>query len=380
MLPVVILASCAVFFAALSHPFFRMRHAASLSEKGSFDRSIRVYESILRRGSVSRSRDESLEALVRLRMAELFDKKGMRARAMREYYHSMIIAPDGRNTTSLRPRTPEEYRDFAMTILEDKPGKDALVYLSLLNDSGADWDVYKDIARVIKAEPSEYYFTLASAYIDRQLWTEARLYLTSRILRFVHPLSVLRFAFERYGADDARHIRDTVWGKDVFVTIRDFEQEAYPIFSHWVSRSLPRSFTQGFEPQGYRGCAEYLDVTYPSPRGYDLWVVITNVPLDHAGFDVGARLYCSSDSVLLNANVMYPAENKSALFNSCVVTPVREGWFEYSLGPLRKLAGDFARTSSWKTKDMYFDKFVVDTQGKSGRIAIDEIQLYVYAQ
>jgi hypothetical protein len=385
---IVLLTACAVFLAARSQSSVRMHQAASLGERGFPDSAIRVYESILRKTSVERAhgraaKDTNLEALVLLRMAELFNKKGMRSRAMQEYYRSLIISPTGKNATSLGPRTPEEYRDFAMTILEEKRGSEALACLDFFDDGKAAWDEYKAIARtiVIPAEPRDYYYALASAYIEGKLWSEARLYMTKRILHFVHPLDALDFAVTRYGSPQAREIREQVWGRDIFVTISDFEQEAHPVFSHWVSRSLPKAFAQGFQPDGFRGSAEYLQISYDASGGYDLWVVITNVPLNEPiGFDVGARLYCSSGNVVLNANVIYPAENKSALLNSSTVMPVREGWFEHSIAGLGALGRDFARTHSWRDRDMYVDKIVLDTRGTSGRISIDEIQLYVYEQ
>lgn len=376
----VLIAACAVFLQFRSLPAQRVRQARSLASTGRIDQAIRVYESVLRKQSVVHSPNKDLVVYARLRLAELFDKKGMRSRAMQEYYRCVIAVPEARRQTMLRPQTPDERRDFAMTILEERPGKQALEYLESLNDFGADWGVYREIAGTVSMDPDMYYYALGSAYIERQLFEEARIYLTSRILRYVHPLSVLRYCFGKYAGADSDLIIEKVWGRGIYVTLENFEHGAYPVLSHWVSRSPPIRFAQGFEINGFRGVSEYLDTDYSVSHGYDLWVVLANVLLGETGCDVGVRLYCSSDSISLRANVIYPAENRSVLLNGGSVKRIDDGWFEYSIGSLRKLARDAACSNSWKTDRMYLDKIVIDTMGRSGRIVIDEIELFVYAQ
>lgn len=230
-----------------------------------------------------------------------------------------------------------------------------------------------------RRDDRNFYFMVGEAYIQNQLFNEAKVFFTKRILDYgFHPLEVLNYLNQAYSQN--REIREKVWGDNIYVTLEDFET-IEPQLSKWVGNAKSKVNSHHITTDAaYKGIhSEFLDITY-TKAGFDYWTKPVDMLLTNPNLVLAVRMFIKSEELFkgcLEINISYPKQGTSGIWQADVKENTAGGWEECRIDNLSEKAKTIASRFNWNTSEMKLDRIIIDTAGVSNKFYIDEIELYL---
>lgn len=371
---------------------FRIRRAACYEDNRLYDDAIKTYIKILRKDSVKKDLSPKLFAKVHFDLASLYAEKALSDVAIESYAAGSARYPDIGLMGHAGEADLAKDRLAAIGLLEGGRFDLAVKEFRRLKEQ---YPYFQDSERYIATASSlskqgmiigdkNFFFSIGDAYIQNQLYEEARAFYTKRILDYgVAPIETLKYLREKYSDDDDTDIKRKVWGDNIFVTLEDFETMS-PRLARWLCSSF--SVINGHyitKDAAYKGSrSEFLDITY-TKGGFDYWAKNTNLPMDTADLKLGVRLFVKSDPPspqYLACDFVYPSQKNTGTSISFTKQDVGNGWKEFKMEDLQGTARGIAARPGyiWDTKRMFMGKIVfANEKGISCKVYVDNIELYL---
>jgi len=370
-----------------SSSWFRLKLIDYHRGKGQLKKTIQLYNKILRKNSIRKSLSDKILAKICFDLGFLYGSFGLSNLAIESYTCGSRKSTDIAIDSYYQRNDLERDKLIVIGLLESGESKAAINKLQKLTQIYPRFQDAKKYIRVANtlqvmnstSDNKDFYFRVGDAYIQNELFDEARMFFTKRILDYgIDSIRVLTYLHEKYSEN--REVAQKVWGDDIYVTLEDFEV-LRPRLTQWVSNVKIKVNNHSIVDKiAHReNHSEFLDIT-SMERGRDLWVKIVNIPLDNISFDLGIRAFIKSTKPSpynLSFNVKYPECHESGVSSGSAGEEFSGGWREYRIENLGERTSQMALRRNWNTEGRFIDKIILTTQGVSNQFYIDDIELYL---
>ena len=366
---------------------FRMKLADYYRSKGHYAKTIELYNKILTKNNVKRSVGRKTFSKICLDSGYLYAKLDLTNLAIESYAGVIAELPVEIGHYYLKNDLAKD-KLLAIGLLEAGRWNAAIEEfrrLRRLYPQFQNMEKYINTAIALKKEDPALevkspLFLIGDAYIQNQLFDEAKAFFSKRILDYgMEPVEVLRYLQKKYAGN--REVKQKVWGDDIYVILENFEA-LKPQLSRWLMSSADTTAVNHYitKEDAFEGAhSEFLDVAYTG-EGNDRWVKITKIPLGGTGLNLGIRLYTKSSrpsSHNLMFNVIFPKQGGSGIFAASLRQDIGNGWEELRMENLLETAKGIASRFKWDAEGVMIDRIILDTGGINDKFYIDNLELYI---
>lgn len=348
---------------------YRIKTADHYAKAAEYGKALRLYQKVLRRDSIKHHLPHAASREIYFKAGDMCSKMDMPDAAIESYAKGAAASPGPDIGKYTGGEDPAKDKLSAVGLLEGGRYAEAAAEFQRLKKLYPDFrdrDRYIKTARVLEEQkPSpgtdDFYFSIGDGYIRQGLFEEAKGFYTKRILHYgMRPLRVLRHLKDAYSADAG--VREKVWGRDIYVTLEDFESAEYG--------------------------SKVLDMPRANTSGLCVFEKVIEVPLDNnRDLDAGIRLLVKCDDpsvrIMLGVEITYLKARASGISLHSTAEDAGNGWTMHKIESLSEAARGIARdpSRSWSMEDAFINKCVLviwaGPDVRPGNFYLDEIQLYL---
>ncbi len=372
-----------------SSTWYRLSLIKNCKKHGESTKAINLYNKILRKNRLKGFKNCAYYGIIYLDLGREYAEFKLRNLAIESYVRGVKLYPDSKLDGYYCRVDLEKDKLLAIASLESGNLVKAIKEFQRLRNYYPEFQEarkYLGMAATLNRQNMDLsqkysYFTIGDTYIKYGLYEEARSFFTKRILDYgLDSLEVLSYLDRKYSS--LHKIRNKIWGRDIYVTLEDFENNENRL-KNWVNITEGSVKGHGITSQeSYKGnYAELLDITYKKEEGFDFWVKPVLIRLDNASLSLGVRVFVKKSDPErghIKLNIDYPREGWTGVWHYDINEKADKGWQEWRIDNLvskaYKLGSDFNRKNF---EEMKIDRIIFDTSAKSGRIFIDEIELFI---
>lgn len=389
----------AVFLALLcsylylnSATLFRFKMASFYVQKKNYIRAISIYSKIIRKESLKTSSREympgPLSRAIFMR-GSTYSISNMSNKAIEEFIKAINSYPGLSKILLAYAKLPREYLTLGTAFLEIGSWDLAIQSFSQCPNCAeykAEISQFISIAEKIKSKSitrnlgDDLYLSIGGAYIENKMWDTARAFFTKRALTRIAPIKVLEYLDRKYNHNDAAEIKQKTWGKNIYVSLEDFEVAENQLYPWPGGDTKPvvnrHKISSIYASKG--NCAELIDLTYKR-GGDDYWAKVVNLPVS-TSLRLGIRLFIKSQKPFggyMTAHVDYPKQKMGSTWYSDRFEMTKDGWQVRFIDNFCQQALSNGYANGWNTDEAKIDGIIIDTKGISNKIYVDEIELYI---
>lgn len=377
-----------------SSVWFRLKLADFYKTNRQYAEAIRLYEKILTKNNTKRVLNDKIFSRINFDLGYLYNKVNLVNPAVEFYARGSAGFP----RAGIEDYCFKNHFDYCKLLLigsleagELDKAIECFESIKRFYPKASGAEKYFDVATLLKKEnllqgDKNFYFLIGDAYIQNQLFDEARAFFTKRILDYgIEPVQVLAYLQKKYAKNT--EIIEKVWGKNIYVTLEDFEA-VQPRLFHWLSSMGAKVNSHHIADEVvYKGCySEFFDIAYALDKEYApsgstyLLVKLVNISLKATNPNMGLRLFIKSigpSGYNLRLNIIYPASEITGTCGVSFKQDAGDGWEEYRVENLFENAKTIASDRNWGIDGMRADKIIIDTGCFSTKFFVDEIELYL---